>query len=80
MANWQDQIGPYQVTNDGEEAKIQQIIRQYPFLVQVLREAFDRIQVYFPDSQVFLHTTSDPEVTGTRSEEETIQRWAKMRN
>lgn len=44
-----------------EETAVQHILRQYPFLVQLLREAYGNIETHFPDAPVFLDATVDPE-------------------
>ena len=67
MAHWRDQINQYRVISDKEEVTIQQILSQHPFLIQVLREAFDKIQLYFPGSQVFLNTVNNPEASANHA-------------
>lgn len=42
--------------------EVLQFLEQYPFLVPVLLEAPEKIRHYFPDSQLFLEVSIDPEI------------------
>ena len=42
--------------------EVLQFLEQYPFLVPVLLEAPDKIRHYFPDCQLFLEVSIDPEI------------------
>src|SRR5438552_14419094 len=41
--------------------RIMQTLKKYPFLVQLLREARNEIETYFPDTPVILDLAPEPE-------------------
>ncbi len=45
------------------QTEVLQFLEQYPFLISVLLEAPEKIRHYFPDSQLFLEVSIDPEIT-----------------
>lgn len=50
------------------DAEVRQILRRHPSLVQLLLDTYSKITLHFPNSQVFLDTTIDPEMTDVNSE------------
>jgi hypothetical protein len=45
-----------------EQTEVLQFLKQYPFLIPVLLEAPEKIRHYFPDCQLFLEVSIDPEI------------------
>ena len=44
-------------------AHVQRLLRRDPGLIVLLLDAYPSITTQFPDAQVFLHATSDPELS-----------------
>lgn len=51
-----------------EEAEIQEILAKYPFLLQLLIDAYSRIEAIFPNSQIFLEVAIHPEAVDNNPE------------
>lgn len=51
-----------------DEVKVKRILREYPFLIQLLVDTYSRIEAYFPGSQVFLDVAIDYEAVENHAE------------